>query len=209
MTYVGAFPRSDYHRTLSAKTGGAITALTAEHANALLKSCRGHLHADGYAGFGGLYDADPKTGAPAPLKEVACWAHARRKIYDVHVETKSPAAREALEMIARLFAVEADIKGRLPTERVAVPRDHASAILNELRAFLDATLAKISGKSDFANAIRHAPARWMRLTRYIDDGCLELSNNAAERAIRPFARRSATVTLSPHTHILRCSAEIP
>ena len=64
----------------------------AEHAHALLKDCRGHLHADGYTGFGGLYEADPKTGAPAPFKEVACWAHARRKIYDVHVETKSPAA---------------------------------------------------------------------------------------------------------------------
>jgi len=60
----------------------------AEHARALLKDCRGHLHADGYAGFGALYEADPKSGAPAPLKEVACWAHVRRKIYDVHVETK-------------------------------------------------------------------------------------------------------------------------
>ena len=84
----------------------------AERAHALLKGCRGHLHADAYAGFAGLYEADPLTGAPAPLTEVACWAHARRKIYDIHVETKSPAAAQALEMIARLFAIEADIKGR-------------------------------------------------------------------------------------------------
>jgi Transposase IS66 family len=86
----------------------------AERAHTLLKGCRGHLHADAYAGFAGLYEANRRTGAPAPLTEVACWAHARRKIYDVHVETKSPAAAQALEMIARLFAIEADIKGSLP-----------------------------------------------------------------------------------------------
>jgi transposase len=70
----------------------------AEHARALLKGCRGHLHADAYAGFAGLYEADAPTGAAAPLTEVACWAHARREIYDVHVETKSLAAAQALEM---------------------------------------------------------------------------------------------------------------
>jgi len=155
----------------------------AEHVHALLKHCRGHLHADGYAGFGGLYEADPKSGAPAPLTEVACWAHARRKIYDVHVATKSPAAAEALTMIARLFAIEAGMRGKSPTERVTVRRDRALPALAELRAFLDATLTKISGKSDFAKAIRYATSRWTALTRYVDDGRLEMSNNAAERAI--------------------------
>ena len=160
----------------------------AERAHALLKGCRGHLHADGYTGFAGLYEADPKTGAPAPLTEVACWAHARRKIYDVHVETKSPAAAQALDIIARLFAIEADIKGRQPAERLAARRAKRSApVLAELRAFLDATLAKISGKSDFAKAIRYATSRWTALTRYVDDGRLEMTNNAAERAVRPLA----------------------
>lgn len=159
----------------------------AERAHALLKGCRGHLHADGYAGFGGLYEADPKTGSPAPLIEVACWAHCRRKIYDVHVATKSPAAAEALDMIARLFAIEADTRGRPPPERAAARRERAVPILDELRAFLDATLAKISGKSDFARAIRYATSRWAALTRYVNDGRLEMSNNAAERAIRPLA----------------------
>ena len=158
---------------------------TSEDAHALLKGCRGHLHADGYTGFGRLYEADPKTGAPAPLKEVACWAHARRKIYDVHVETKSPAAAEALDIIARLFAIEAGVKGRLPAERVAARQEQSAPVLAELRAFLDATLAKISGKSDFAKAIRYATSRWTALTRYVDDGRREMTNNAAERAVRP------------------------
>jgi len=83
----------------------------AEHARALLAGCRGFLHADGYAGFADLYKPEPETGVPR-LTEVACWAHARRKIYDVYVETGSPAAREALERIARLFGIEADIRGR-------------------------------------------------------------------------------------------------
>ena len=92
----------------------------AERAHALLKGCRGHLHADAYAGFAGLYEVDPLTGAHAPLTEVACWAHARRKIYDIHVETKSPAAAHALEMIARwhgltpqqLFGWRRDVRRR-------------------------------------------------------------------------------------------------
>jgi hypothetical protein len=159
----------------------------AERAHALLQGCRGHLHADAYAGFAGLYEADPKTGAPAPLIEVACWAHARRKIYDVHLETKSPAAAQALEMIARLFAIEADIRGKPPPERVAARRAKATPILAELRAFFDATMAKVSGKSSLAGAIRYAVSRWAALTRYVDDGRLEMSNNAAERAIRPLA----------------------
>ena len=159
----------------------------AERAHALLKGCRGHLHADAYAGFAGLYEADPLTGAPAPLTEVACWAHARRKIYDIHVETKSPAAAQALEMIARLFAIEADIKGKPPAERLAARRAKATPILSELRAFLDATMEKISGKSSLAGAFRYAASRWTALTRYVDDGRLEMSNNAAERAMRPLA----------------------
>jgi transposase len=158
---------------------------TAEHAHALLKGCRGHLHADGYTGFGGLYEADPKTGAPAPLKEVACWAHARRKLYDVHIETKSPVAAQALEIIARLFAVEAGVKGRAPAERVAARQERSVPILADLRALLDATLTKISGKSDFAKAIRYATSRWTALTRYVDDERLEMTSNAAERAVRP------------------------
>ena len=111
--------------------------------------------------------------------------HARRKIYDVHIETKSPAAAQALDIIARLFAIEAGVKGRPPVERVATRQERSAPVLAELRAFLDATLAKISGKSDFAKAIRYATSRWTALTRYVDDGRLEMTNNAAERAIRP------------------------
>ena len=125
----------------------------ADHAHVLLAGCCGFLHADGYAGFADLYEPEPTTGVPC-LTEVACWAHARRKIYDVHAETGSPAARETLERIARLFAVEANIRGRGPADRRDARRRRSAPILAELKTLLDATLATISGKSSLAGAIR-------------------------------------------------------
>jgi transposase len=156
----------------------------AEQAEALLGTCRGFLHADGYAGFKGLYEGDCGSAAPR-LIEVACWSHVRRKIYDVHVDTGSPLAKAALERIAELFAIEADISGRPPTERLAVREVQSVPRLGELERFLRAALSQISGKSTLAGAIRYALSRWDALTRYTCDGRLEMSNNAAERAIRP------------------------
>lgn len=156
----------------------------AEQAEALLGTCRGFLHADGYAGFKGLYEVGPRRATPR-LIEVACWSHARRKIYDVHVDTGSPLAKEALERIAELFAIEAEINGRLPAERLAARQLQSVPRLGELERFLRAALSQISGKSTLAGAIRYALSRWDALTRYTRDGRLEMSNNAAERAIRP------------------------
>ena len=157
-----------------------------EHAETLLSSCRGFLHADAYAEFNTLYAPEPRTGRPR-LAEVACWAHARRKIFEVHEHTASPAAKEALERMAELFAIEAEIAGRAPEDRLAVRRQRSVPKLAELRDFLDATLGQISRKSTLAGAIRYATSRWGALTRFTTDGRLEMTNNAAERAIRPLA----------------------
>jgi transposase len=158
----------------------------AEHAHALLGSCRGFLHADGYAGFNDLFVNDPKTGKPR-LTEVACWAHARRNIYEVYESTSSPLAKEALERIAELFEVETRINGRPPAERLAVRQQDAVPLLADLKTFFEKALTEISGKSTLAKAIRYALARWTALTRYTTDGRLEMTNNAVERAIRPLA----------------------
>lgn len=156
-----------------------------EHAEALLSSCRGYLHADGYAGFGTLYA--PTATGPARLLEVACWAHARRKIYDVHVATASAAAKQILERIGALFEIEAEIRGRNPQVRLAVRQARTIPLLGEVFACMDDTLAKISGKSSLAGAIRYARSRRDALCRFTLDGRLEMTNNAAERAIRPLA----------------------
>jgi transposase len=158
----------------------------AEHAAALLGSCRGFLHADGYAGFNALFAGDPKTGQPL-LTEVACWAHARRHIYEVYEATTSPLAKEALERIADLFAIEERINGCAPSERLAARKQDAVPLLAELHAFLEKALSQISGKSTLAKAIRYSLSRWTALMRYTTDGRLEMTNNAVERKIRPLA----------------------
>ena len=156
------------------------------HAIALLGSCQGFLHADGYAGFDALYQPTTPVG-DARLVEVACWAHARRKFHDVHHATTSPIALEALQRIAALFAIEGSIRGGSPERRTAAREEHARPLLDQLRLFLDASLVRVSGKSTLAQAIRYALSRWTALSRYVADGRLEMSNNAAERAIRPLA----------------------
>jgi len=155
-----------------------------EHAEALLGGCRGFLHADGYAGFNTLFVCEPVTGTPR-LTEVACWAHARRKLYEVHEATASPLAREALARIAELFVIEQQITGCAPQQRLAARQRDAVPLLAALRAFLDRALSQISGKSTLAQAIRYTLSRWPALARYTTDGRLEMTNNAVERAIRP------------------------
>ncbi len=153
------------------------------HAEALLGGCRGFLHADGYAGFERLYKPSTPAGEP-PLIEVACWSHVRRKFFDVHQQTASPIALETLQRIAALFAIESHINGYAPERRLAVRAEHARPLLDQLKTFLDASLTRISGKSELANAIRYALVRWQALSRYLGDGRLEMSNNAAERGMR-------------------------
>ena len=111
--------------------------------------------------------------------------HARRKFYVIHHATASPIALEALQRIAALFAIEGSIRGQSPERRAAARREHAQPLLDQLHAFLDTSLSRISGKSTLAQAIRYALSRWAALSRYTTEGRLEKSNNAAERAIRP------------------------
>ena len=155
------------------------------HPRSHLAGFRGFLQADGYSGFGPLYKA--ADGRDAVVTEVACWAHARRYFHDIHVTSKAPLATDALERIGRLFDVERAIDGLAPAERQRIRQARARPLVDDLAAFFDATLPRLSAKSDLAGAIRYARTRWPALTRYLDDGSLEISNNAAERAIRPLA----------------------
>ena len=177
-TWAGAAPPAAFYCYSPDRKG--------EHAETLLGQCRGFLHADGYGGFQSLYMPDPKTGLPR-LTEVGCWSHARRKVYEVYEATASPLAKEALERIAELFAIEERINGRAPPERLAVRQQDAVPLLAELETFLHKALNQISGKSTLAKAIRYSLSRWTALTRYTTDGRLEMTNNAVERAIRPLA----------------------
>lgn len=165
-----------------------------EHCRAELANFTGWLHADGYAGFGRLYEIGAMKSSDAALvhgpprvAEVGCWSHVRRGFFDEYVEHKGAIAKEALDRIGALFDIERPIAGSPPDIRRAVRQRTARPKIDELAIWLEAQLQKIPGKSDLAKAIRYARSRWLALTRYLDDGRLEISNNAAENKIRPAA----------------------
>jgi len=152
-----------------------------EHPQRHLAQFEGILQADAFAGFGPLY-------ADGTIAEAACWAHVRRKFYDLHKAQASPLAAEALKPMGALYAIEEAIRGKPPELRQAKRQARAGPVLVALRAWLDATLKQLSQKSALAEAIRYALARWEALTRYSTDGRIEIDNNAAERALRTVAR---------------------
>lgn len=151
-----------------------------EHPQAHLKSFTGILQADAFGGYQALY-------AGGKIIEAACWAHVRRKFYELHKAHASPIAAEAIKRIGALYAIEAEIRGQPPLHRQQVRQARAGPLLDDLRVWLSDTLRKISQKSALADAIRYATTRWPALTRYVADGRIEIDNNAAERALRTVA----------------------
>ena len=145
-----------------------------------LKDYSGWMHADGYAGFEKLY----QTGR---IREVACMAHVRRKFVDVQQSQGSAIAEEAIMRIAALYAVEKEARGSSPEERVRLRQLKAKPVLDDLEQWLGRQLARISGKTPLAEAIRYALTRIKRLRPYLDHGFLELDNNTAERSMRGIA----------------------
>ena len=148
-----------------------------EHPEQHLEDFTGVLQADGYAGFSKLYQS-------GRVHEAACWAHVRRKFFDLFDANKSTVAGEALDRIAALYAIEKQIRGQPPDERRAVRREHSRPLLDALQTRLHDMLGQLSLKSATAQAIQYALRRWDALLRYCDDGRIEIDNNAAERALR-------------------------
>jgi hypothetical protein len=151
-----------------------------EHPRQHLRGFRGTLQADAYAGFHHLYEG-------GLIQEAACWAHVRRKFYELHLAHASPIAAEAMKRIAELYAIEGEIRGRPPDERLALRNSRTRPLLESLDQWLQSTLAAVSRKSEIAAAIRYARSRWRALVRYCEDGRIEIDNNAAERALRAVA----------------------
>jgi transposase len=154
------------------------------HPEAHLNGYAGLMQADAYAGFNRLYEASRK---PGPIIEVGCWAHARRKFFELARLKKAPIAIEAVEKIDTLFAIEREINGVPAHERKAARTERSRPLVDELHAFLRERRAKLSGKSDTARAIDYSLKRWEVFTRFLDDGRLCMSNNAAERELRAVA----------------------
>ena len=151
-----------------------------EHPKQHLGKFSGILQADGYAGFLHLYES-------GSIVEAACWAHVRRRFYDIQVAHSSAIAAEAIQRIGALYDIEREIRGKPADLRCEVRHARARPLVEELHRWLNKTLATLSRKSDTAAAIRYALSRWRALTRYLDDGRIEMDNSAAERALRTVA----------------------
>jgi len=154
-----------------------------EHVGKMLGGYSGYLQADAYAGFNALYEG-------GRIVEVGCWAHARRKFFEIAEaapkDTRT-SAHEALDWIGRLYAIEAQIRDKPPDEKQRTRQERSLPVLGGLRAWLEATLRAVLPRSPTAGAIGYALSNWSALTRYVESGILDIDNNACERAIRPIA----------------------
>ena len=159
----------------------------AERPAAHLKTFSGILQVDGYPGFEPL-------AARGDIDLAACWAHTRRKFYDVHQAIASPIAQEVLRQIAALYAIEAEIRGASLAHRQAVRDARSRPLVERLKPWLERQLPRLPQRSGLAEAIRYALARWPALCRFLDNGRIDLDTNTVERAIRP-------VTLGRKNHL--------
>ena len=137
-----------------------------------------------YAGFTKLYEANRKGG---PIIEAACWAHARRKFFDLARISKAPIAAEAVKRIDVLFAIEREINGLMPQERLCLRQERSRPLIIELQTWLREQRARLSKNSDTTKAINYSLNRSDAFTRFLEDGRLCMSNNAAERELRAVA----------------------
>ena len=155
----------------------------ATHPVSHLKGFRGVLQVDGYAGFGRLVGADADDAPQLAF----CWAHTRRKFFDVHAATQSTIAAEALTRIAALYAIEDEVRGQAAEARRQVRLQRSRPLVEAMHTWFTGQLPRISGRSTLAQAIRYALNHWKGLVLFLEDGRLELDTNTVERAMRPVA----------------------
>jgi transposase len=166
---------------------------TAQHPESHLRDYTGILQADAYAGYNRLYEAGRK---PGPITEASCWAHGRRKLFelaDVAAKARgtlaviAPLAFEAVKRIDAIFDIEREINGRSIDQRVAVRQERVAPLVSELETWMRQEYGKLSRHSDVAKAMNYMLSRWQTFTRFLDDGRICITNNAAERALRGIA----------------------
>ena len=162
-----------------------------EHPTTHLAAFRGTLQVDGYAGFSSLVEARKD----ASIKLAFCWAHARRPFYEFYTSTQSPLAAEVLARIAKLYEIEADIRGQPPDVRQGVRQLRSRPLVEDLHLWLQDHVSRVPGWSDLAKAMRYALRHWDGLILYLDDGRLEMDTNVVERAIRPIGDARVIVHL--------------
>ena len=153
-----------------------------------LAGFEGTIQADAYTGYTALTRESGGPGRNAPrIQHAACWAHARRKLFDEFERTKSPIAEEALRRIGKLYDIEADITGLGAELRKKMRKDLAVPILDDLKSWFQVQRRRLSSKSNLAKALQYALTRWEALALYTTDGRIGIDNNPAERSLRDIA----------------------
>ncbi|MDH2153595.1 IS66 family transposase, partial [Sphingobium yanoikuyae] len=148
-----------------------------ERAEAHLGDFAGILQVDGYGGYAAL------ARRRQQISLAFCWAHVRRKFYEL--ADNSPVATEVLRRVALLYAIEDEARGLSAEQRRAVRHDRSRLIVDDLRQYLEARIRQVSAKSKLGEAIRYALTRWDGLSRFLEDGRIDLDSNTVERSIRP------------------------
>jgi transposase len=155
-----------------------------EHPQGHLAGYVGLMQADAFNGYNDLYRANRK---PAPILEAACWSHGRRKFFDLAKSGEAPIATEAVRRIDELFEIERAINGQTPEQRLVARREKSRPLIVDLEIWMRQQRALLSSSNDTAKAFNYLFNRWEAFTRFLDDGRVCLSNNAAERALRGVA----------------------
>ena len=167
----------------------------AEHVIGLLAGFSGVLQVDGYTVYKQLTVA---TRAGGPVTLAYCWSHLRRKFYEVYVGGNAPLATEALARLAKLYEIEAEIGGLAPGMRRALRQAKSKPLVDQLKPWFEASLARISKGSKLGEAIRYGLRHWDGLVRYLDDGRIEIDSNTVERSIRPIALSRKNALFAGH-----------
>lgn len=156
-----------------------------ERPHSHLAGFSGVLQADAFAGYEALYRL--QAGKPARIQPAACWAHARRALFEAHESTRSPIAEEALRRIQTLYAIEAEIHGKPVLERQAERQARSKPVLEDMKGWMEEQRRRVSGKTTVGKALSYSLNRWDALTRFTGDGRLAIDNNVAERLLRGIA----------------------
>ena len=162
-----------------------------KHVAKLLEGFSGILQVDGYDGYNILARPD-RAGGPVTL--AYCWAHLRRKFYDIAANGPAPIASEALVRIHKLYEIEEEIRGRPPAERRAIRQARSRPEIEKMKAWFEDRLKRVSKTSKVRDATNYALNQWDGLICYLDDGRIEIDSNTVERSIRPIAKTESLCT---------------
>ena len=166
----------------------------AVHALKLLDGYRGVVQCDGYAAYKTIANKAPGEAITLAF----CWAHLRRRFFDIAKGGDAPIASEALERIAALYVIEKTIRGCSAEERRAVRQERSRPLVAALKAWLEHQLTRVSAKATIADEIRYGLNHWDGLTRFLDDGRIELDTNIVERGIRPIVLNRKNALFAGH-----------